>query len=413
LAVLLLIGLSLAPGQNRTGMLLLDTARINRYDIAVPVFGLAALWWFNHAQRRGHRRTYVISGGLAGLAGLSQMYGVFWLLALWSILWLRQGRRFFTQPAPYLLLAGFGVIWIPWLMYVATGWPDFLGQLRIAADRFDVLNPRFYVDNLLHEIERYRQLDVRQADGTLDFARPGLWIAALGSVGAAAVWLRPDRPRRAAAVRVLLVIVIVQVVLFALLLKSKNLNYLIAWWPLVALLLAWLMIDIWDRFPRRAVRGLVALALGLIIIEGGLRVQQQHAAALQATPYNDFVARLAAMIPLNARVLGLPQFALGLRCYEYRTWLLPFLLSDPRYTDNVVTLDQALERIRPDVILIDRAMAEYLAEMSSVANPDHVRYEQYQGFMQRHHAQLIGSIDDATYGQVRLFQIAYTEAVRP
>jgi hypothetical protein len=119
------------------------------------------------------------------------------------------------------------------------------------------------------------------------------------------------------------------------------------------------------------------------------------------------------MIPLNVRVLGLPQFALGLRRYEYRTWLLPFLLSDPRYTDNVMTLDQALEHIRPDVILIDRAMAEYLAELSAVNNPEHVRYEQYQEFMQRHHAQLIGSIDDATYGQVRLFQIVYTEAERP
>src|SRR5262245_17470328 len=50
LATVLLIAWRVAAGGDETGILLLDRARINRYDIAVPVFGLFALWIFNTTQ---------------------------------------------------------------------------------------------------------------------------------------------------------------------------------------------------------------------------------------------------------------------------------------------------------------------------------------------------------------------------
>jgi hypothetical protein len=43
LAVVLMITLRVTEGGDSTGILLLDRARINRYDIAVPVFALLAL----------------------------------------------------------------------------------------------------------------------------------------------------------------------------------------------------------------------------------------------------------------------------------------------------------------------------------------------------------------------------------
>src|SRR5262249_53907732 len=46
LAAAFLTGLRVAAGDGATGILLLDLARINRYDIAVPVFGLMALLAF-------------------------------------------------------------------------------------------------------------------------------------------------------------------------------------------------------------------------------------------------------------------------------------------------------------------------------------------------------------------------------
>src|SRR5262245_10161038 len=51
LAVWLMLVVRVAGDGDSTGILLLDRARINRYDIAVPVFGLMALWAFNTAER--------------------------------------------------------------------------------------------------------------------------------------------------------------------------------------------------------------------------------------------------------------------------------------------------------------------------------------------------------------------------
>ena len=79
----LLLLLRFAGGADVTGVPLMDIGRIARYDIGVPVFGLAALWLFNHAERRAHRPRaplwYAASGAAVGIAGLIHMYGLFWL----------------------------------------------------------------------------------------------------------------------------------------------------------------------------------------------------------------------------------------------------------------------------------------------------------------------------------------------
>ena len=71
--------LRVAAGRDGTGILLLDSARINRYDIGVPVFGLMALMAFNRAERDRSDAWYTLTGLLTGLAGLTHLYGVFWL----------------------------------------------------------------------------------------------------------------------------------------------------------------------------------------------------------------------------------------------------------------------------------------------------------------------------------------------
>src|SRR5580700_4772482 len=77
LALVLMLILRVAAGEDSTGILLLDRARINRYDIAVPVFGLLALWAFNHAERDRRHAWYVLTGLLTGLSSLSHLYGLF------------------------------------------------------------------------------------------------------------------------------------------------------------------------------------------------------------------------------------------------------------------------------------------------------------------------------------------------
>ncbi|MGH2536249.1 MAG: glycosyltransferase family 39 protein, partial [Candidatus Promineifilaceae bacterium] len=62
-----------------TGIVLVDVARIARYDAAVPVFGLLSLHALWTAGERRGAAWYGLAGLLAALAGLSHLYGLFWL----------------------------------------------------------------------------------------------------------------------------------------------------------------------------------------------------------------------------------------------------------------------------------------------------------------------------------------------
>lgn len=395
LAVILLLGLRLVNWGDNSGIPLLDIARVNRYDVAVPVYGLAAFWAFN-------RRRFFLSGVLVGLSGLNHMYGLFWLPALGLVLALREGWAAARRPAGYLLLAGAGLAWLPWLLYVARGWADFLGQQRFVSDRFDLFNFRFYLDNLRREIDRYRLLDLFNEQGRLQITRPGMWTALLSLPPALVALLRRSRRTRAFALGVAL---IVQATLFALLLKQKHFNYIIALWPLAVLAMAWGAVRIWQRWRQPLTHLAMAGLLVLILFEGSLHVARRHKVAGHTTPYDQFASRVAAHIPDGALVLGLQHYWLGLREYPYRTWLLPLFRSSDTYHHDPQSLVQALETISPDVVLIDRHMGAYFASARDPAAIYHDNYVQFWAFMKEHQARLAGVVADPDYGRMEIYRL--------
>lgn len=393
LAVVLLLGLRLVNWGDNSGIPLLDIARINRYDVAVPVYGLAAFWAFN-------RQRFLLSGLLVGVSGLNHMYGLFWLPALGLVLALRQGWNVVRHPAGYLMLIGTILAWIPWLAYVASDWVDFLGQQRFVAARFDLFNARFYLGNLLHEMERYRFLDLFDEQGRLHLARPGMWSTFLILPLALAGLLRHDRRT---PTFVLAIVLIVQGALFALLLAQKHFNYLIALWPLAVLALAWGMVKAWRRWQHPLAHLTQIALLALILLEGGLNVTRRHSVATGTTPYDEFTAQVAAHIPDGALVLGLQHYWLGLRHYPYRTWLLPLLRSSDAFHHDPLTLAQALDTVSPDVVLLDRYMGDYFTTARDPASVYHDNYLQFWTFMNEHQARLVGVVNDADYGRMEVY----------
>lgn len=403
LAMLLLVGVRLAMGWDETGIPLLDIARVNRYDIAVPVFGLAAFWTFHWAEERGRARGYLIVGLLIGLASLSHLTGVFWLPALFVIMLLRRGKRLFVQHDLYAMIGGFVLLVLPWLVYIAAGWSDFVGQYLPVASRFDLFDPQFYLDNLRYEYRRYVPLAPRDAAGTWHLPAFGTVVALVGVPWALWELLRPHRSKD--RLWALSIVLIVQGVLFALLLENKFYNYLIALWPLATLALAGLGLRLWDRYKTTRGRGVLLAVLTLLLLEGGWRVVHRHRAALHTTPYDQFTSRIAQHILPGSRVLGLQHYWAGLHQYEYRTWLLPIQLSDSLYYHAPMPLDQALERVDPDVILLDRYMTRYFDEIADLHNPRYAQYLGFRAFMDRHQAALVGVVEDPTYGTMHLYQM--------
>ena len=165
-----------------SGIPLADVARIVRYDSAVPIFGLAALLLFSHTIRR--QITINIAplplwpflgvGGFIGLAALSHLYGAFWLPALGAALFWLVGRR---AIVPGLVMGlGFWLSLTPWLIFVAAGWEDFISQGQNYSDRFGLLDYRFYLVNILREVERYDPI----LNGAKQSVGAWLWLVGCG-----------------------------------------------------------------------------------------------------------------------------------------------------------------------------------------------------------------------------------------
>ena len=396
LALAILLGLRFAGGAEVTGIPLLDIGRVGRYDVGVPVFGLAAFWLFNRAEQGRSWFWYAGSGAAAGVAGLTHIYGLFWLPALTLILLLRRGWDLFGQPAVFWIAAGAVVVWLPWLLYVVSGWSYFLGQQRLVYDRFDLFDIRFYIDNLLREVDRYRMADLFDDQGYPRLLRPGLWTMILALPVSLALILCRGRSQAVALAFALLL----QAGLFALLLKQKHYNYVIALWPLAALVLAWAGVLGWRIHRWRPIIGVV---LFLILIEGAVGIQRRSGLAAQTTPYDEFSARVAEYVPEGSLVLGLQHYWFGLREYEYRTWLLPFFWASEQTYHAPMSLDQALQRVDPDVVLIDRHMGGFFERAAAPPDPQQDTYKAYKRFMDRHGAMLAGIVDDPDYGRMEIY----------
>ena len=121
LAMVLMVALRVAAIDGATGIVLLDRARVNRYDIAVPVFGFLALLAFNRAERQRAGAWYLGAGSLVGLASLSHLYGVFWLPIFAAIILTRRGWAGVRERSVWLVFAGFACSWIPCGIFVASG----------------------------------------------------------------------------------------------------------------------------------------------------------------------------------------------------------------------------------------------------------------------------------------------------
>jgi 4-amino-4-deoxy-L-arabinose transferase-like glycosyltransferase len=393
--ILLLARLAAINATHLTGIPLLDQARIVRYDIAVPVFGLASLVAWLKAQTDGRAWRDLLSGALAGLAGVSHLYGAFWLPALLLLtLTARRSRHAFAW-----LVLGFILPWLPWLAYISTDVSDFIHQSRNYADRFDLLAPGFYLNNLATEVRRYA-LNTGEAGGGMPLGL-GTWCSVIGILAApialaGRAW-RGDWNARA----VVLPLATIEA-LFALLLALKTPSYAVTLWPLMAIAGGWGAVRLWAR--RRAWGRLLVIASALTVgLEGLWRIAGLLAAGPHTTPYEVYMAQVAEHIPPGARVLGLQNYWLGLRHTDYRALLVPFFLNDPRYTPHPLPLDQALEMQAADVVLIDVRMSAYLEEIAHPDHPDHAKWLAFWGFMERHQARLAAQVDDASYGPMRIY----------
>ncbi len=358
-----------------TGIPLVDFARIARYDPLVPVIGLLAL----HVYLSQHN---LAAGVLAGLAGLAHVYGLFFVPALILLtLWDRRPKR-----ATISIALGAVLPWLPYMAYVLQDLPDWRGQTLIYANRFELLSPVWYLNNLAQEFHRYGP-----GLGPLGVSwllRPGFWFVLVAlplSLFALA--------RRAlacdAAARAIVVPAVLFPTLFAVFITLKLVNYTLIELPFFALAIGWGLVTAWRA--RSRLRPVLAVAALAVLAEGGMALSTLETTSI--TPYPTYVAAVRQYIPPESRVLGLHSYWLGLQDFSYRTFLVPLNMADLG-----VPLDQALASVDPDVVLLDARMRAYFLNA-----PDGALFSRW---LANHDARLLGEVDDPTYGRMQIYGVS-------
>jgi hypothetical protein len=395
-AALLLVRTAGVTRSQLTGILFFDFSRIARYDPLVPVLGLAALHTYLSAERRGDWRLHVGAGLLAGFAGLAHVYGSFWIVALLVLAaWNRSGARALSA-----LAAGCAVPAFAYLLYVLRDVPDWIAQTRGYAPRFGVLDPRWYVHNVLAEPHRYGPGLGRFGLGWA--LRPGFWAAAAAvPLSLAALAGRAWRGARAA--RAVVVPALLLPALLALLVTLKLANYLLVLAPLAALAASWGVVTAWHwaaAGPRRVVvRVALTCAALAVAVDGGTRYLALERAAAATTPYSGFIARVRAAIPPGSRILGQHTFWFGLESFDFRSIDVPLLLSDARFTSPPRPAQETLDTIVPDVVLLDDRLRAYLSGAPTTDPfPPALR-----AWMARRAFTLAATVHDPTYGTMEVF----------
>jgi hypothetical protein len=404
LATLLLVTWQWMPAESHThaasGVLLVDLSRMARYDVLVALFTLAGLWFFARAQQRQRFADDFLCGACVGCAGLSHVYGLFWLPAFLIALWLDRssGHRHRVATRAASLCVGTLVVILPWVAIVATNLEDYAGQMRISASRLDVLDPSFYLNNLLTEHTRYF---IGVGSGAA-LGRIGFWLLLIGvPVAWVSLFIRSTRERQSLRRQFLLICIVVPF-LFALLLQPKTFRYLPGIVGLFALLIAVALTSLcrarsrWLRFG--AVATVIAIALSGV---SGILVLQSKAS--RAEPARRFLVRLRQSVPTSARILGLPDYWLGLTDNEYRVFYLPFYYSMPVTADKPMRFDDALERIAPDIILVDEPMRRLFDDDSTPES--RTRSERFWDYVGRHGGTRIGTIRDNHGQPIDIFQL--------
>ncbi|HEY7170708.1 MAG TPA: glycosyltransferase family 39 protein [Vicinamibacterales bacterium] len=401
--LMVILRLTLPTEARPIGILLLDSARMNRYDIAVPVFGLAALWVVVRAVDRSRDRLTVVAGALAALSALSHLYGAFWVPCLIAFLTLELGIRRSLRPAAGVLI-GFLAMCLPWLTWIWLNWTDYAAQMRTVAGRFDILRRAFYAQNVLHADGPISLNWIGETLRTLPVSRIGSWTLLAGATGAAVLMWRRGRSRRPGETA-LLVSGTIQLASFVALLQVKSVDYLIALWPLGALALAWLAVELWERRVAAVRVALLVIAVATAY-EGGRRLLAVPAEARATSSYDGYERQIAACIPPGAMVLGFQHYWLGLRGFRYRTWLLPLDMANPYIEEHPLPLEAALDRINPDVVLIDRHARDLLAATADPAHPYHHIATGFAAFRARRRLALRCAIHDSSYATMEVYEVS-------
>ncbi|MCB8945193.1 MAG: hypothetical protein H6658_15715 [Ardenticatenaceae bacterium] len=370
-----------------SGILLWDLARIARYDILVPVFGLLALHLYLSSTYRSDWQFPFGAGMAAALSGLSHIYGNFWFISLLILaIWQRRSWRHIR-----LLFIGFGFIMFFYLLYIWQGRDIWLVQMSFHEQKLQLWQPGWYLSNLVQEYKRYGP-GLNETRWGL-WTRPGFWAMALLLPTTVVIWLKMAVYNKKQAVKTILVPLLVIPLLLGLLITPKIANYLTIVIPLIAVAVGWAVVRMWqwtqaDRRKRGV--SLVLLLMAIVVIgEGSSRIRILTLAAQTTTQSTALIHEIRQNLPDDAHVLGPLDYWLGLNDLTYTNWIAPIVQAEDE------PLTTALTVINPTDIIWDERLADYFQSHPDLSQ-ELAAWLAEEGFV------TAVTLHDPTYGTIEL-----------
>jgi hypothetical protein len=197
------------------------------------------------------------------------------------------------------------------------------------------------------------------------------------------------------------------------LLVRPTYSYLGPLWPLLALAASCAALHPWPSQLRALGRGVVALCIAAVTVQGVEAYRQLGTRARYHTAYSAICERIARPLPQSARLLALQHWWLGVspRVSDYRSFLVPVTLMHPKDGSQAITFEEAMTRDPMDYILIDPSMRDVLQAEGNpkapIAGPIGGQIRAYL----RDRAVLVDSFEDRTYGRFALYRVNAPPAI--
>lgn len=405
------------------GVPLLAAARTARYDLpAVALIWLTYLC-FDVYLTRGGALAACATGVCAGLATLTQFFGVTAVAVVAAILvWdsLRPmpmqgdgGPRSIARRSLGWMLAGLAVVVTPYLVFCARYWQDAAAQLSNGIATRLGATPAFFLRNLLDEPRRYAGM----------VGRPGVgyWLLVIG-VWPALGYLGYCLARKdGRGYRLLALDLAIGVALLALVDNTKAPLYALLLAPslcmVLALALAAMAGGLRERQRSRLLlaglarsetglsRGrlwLAALAVALVaivVLDGGRAYLRDQRGASRVSSYESLGSKLAALLPAGATAVGSPRWWWPLRDHHYLALNNLWLQWQVDYeAGRAPTFAAKMRENGADYLLLHDSTFD---EIKLV--PAELQTE-FGSFLQRC-AQEKASLTDGTYGRIDVYWI--------
>jgi 4-amino-4-deoxy-L-arabinose transferase-like glycosyltransferase len=326
----------------------LDASHMSRQDVVVAFVVTGVVILLTIALKEDKWWAHFFAGLILTLSADIHLNGLMFAPGVAVVyLWV-YGRSFFRRRGTWLIAAG-GALGL--FYYVAVHIlpnPDVYFKLyafdaavaRIQNLPIQEFNLRTVASAIRGEISRYHFYD-----NNLDFGLIGASIAYLIS-------------RRSWSDRFLLIFVGMAFLSFTMFVYHKDELYSILFYPFFMLAAAEAIVTLARKASATPKLNVFIVVLFIMLIANDVEHFARRYSENAGYDYNAITEQINSVVPEGARVMGMPQWWLGLTDTDYRSNLNIIFYN---YHNNY-TLTQALEAIRPDILIMDPWQRDWLVD---------------------------------------------------